>query len=59
MSTWTLFVILWLSDGGISVVESMQFNSEGACHQAVLYVENTPVEGVRKVSGACKERTDV
>lgn len=59
MSTWTLFVILYLSGGGINIVESMQFTTEGACRQAVLYVESKPVIGVRKVTGACKELTNV
>jgi hypothetical protein len=59
MSTWTLFVILWLSDGGVSVMEGAQFTKEGSCKQAALYLTSKPIAGVKKVAAACKERTDV
>jgi hypothetical protein len=57
MQTFTLFMILWLSNGGVAVVESLTFKTETSCKQAALYLENTPREGVRKTVAACKRHT--
>ena len=59
MQTFTLFIILWLSDGGIAVHESVQFKREISCKQAALYIENKPREGVRKIAAVCKRHTNV
>ena len=59
MEAWTLFLILWLSDGGVSVVESMEFKRETSCKQAALYVESKPREGIRKITAVCKRHTNV
>lgn len=59
MSTWTLFIVLWMADGGVAVVESLQFAREGSCESAALYVTSKPKEGVRKITAICKEITNV
>jgi hypothetical protein len=59
MASWTLFIILWMSDGGVSVVESLQFTREGSCKSAALYATSKPIEGVKKINAICKKTTKV
>jgi len=59
MNTFTLWLIIWMTNGQVAVVESMQFQRELSCKQAAVYAANTPIEGARKIDAVCKKTTDV
>lgn len=59
MNTFTLWLIIWFTDGTVGVVESMQFQRELSCKQAAVYARATPIEGARQIDAVCKKTTDV
>jgi hypothetical protein len=59
MSAWTLWLVLVLNDGSLSVMEGRSFPSESSCHQVANYARTQKITGVAKVLPVCKKVTNV
>jgi hypothetical protein len=60
MMTWTLYLLLHLTDGGYAVLSSRTYTSESTCQAVVAGTMGRPLgeQGVI-VGGVCKELTKV
>jgi hypothetical protein len=59
MTTWTLWLVLVLTDGSLSVMEGRTFTTEASCRQVANYARTQEITGVTKVLPVCKKATNV
>jgi hypothetical protein len=58
MNIWTLWLILVLNDGSVSIMEGRQFTNENSCRQVANYARTTPITGTKRVTAVCKLHTN-
>ena len=56
---WTLYILLVLDSGGLSVLQGRSFTSEHQCERAADVVWQSEMAGVSKAIPVCKQTTNV
>lgn len=59
MMTWTLWLLLTLDSGQLTVMKSRAFTTELECERAAMSVVARPITGVVSTAAVCKKKTDV
>ena len=59
MITWTLWILLTLNNGELSVMKSRSFTSALECAKAAQMVWEAEITGVSNAIPVCKQHTDV
>ncbi len=58
MNIWTLWLILVLNDGSVSIMEGRQFSTENSCRQVANYVRAEGISGAKRAIPVCKLHTN-
>lgn len=59
MMVWTLYILLVLDTGDLSVLQGRSFTTERSCEIAAAVVWESEMAGVSKAIPVCKQTTNV
>lgn len=59
MTVWTLWLVLVMNDGTLSIMEAREFLRESSCKEVANYARSAEISGARKVIPVCKASTKV